>query len=538
MSLSENEIKDFQRHGYLGPVRIFTPRRAHRVGGALLREEQEPPECWYKGKAVRGLAFSRLARNESLVSGVVDLIGRDVLLWGATLLIRGPGVVHSWHSDVESCAPEEGMVSVWLGLRNVSPSSSLAVVPGSHRFGCSIQEAAERQKPGKRSGSPGEVERWAGELGSAEIVVAGCRDGEAIFFDGRLWHGSNNTSRSARVAVLLQYASVRRAVRIPVSGYQSLPFAFHETPRPPCLMIHGSAEPEPNSIVPHPVEPGLETLPVITVRHHAVPENIPVPKEKAFEPHMFFRGISSDLEWLDCHYSVIRPGQTAHPLYRHTEEEWKFVVSGQGEALWKENNKEQRAPLRRGSVVHYRSWVPHSIRSTSEEPLVYLILKYRTFREAAGKLAPSFCLDTPELERLREEAAGKKHYTDILWDGETRWFQHAHLHVSLMQPGGGYPAHADAAHLAIFVLDGHVVVNGEVAGPNHLFFFAPGQMHEVKNTGDQPARYLVMEWYGAQADPSHRRPGRLQRRWVAMKRAVRRRTPKNVLQWVRGLKHG
>ena len=45
------------------------------------------------------------------------LLGDDIILWGASVMIRKAGDVHDWHTDIESSARDGRFVSVWVGPR-------------------------------------------------------------------------------------------------------------------------------------------------------------------------------------------------------------------------------------------------------------------------------------------------------------------------------------------------------------------------------------------------------------------------------------
>ena len=67
--------------------------------------------------------------------------------------------------------------------------------------------------------------------------------------------------------------------------------------------------------------------------------------------------------------------------------------------------------------------------------------------------------------------------------------------MSNLQPGAGYPPHADDYDVAILVLGGKVETLDRVVEPLGVVFYAAGEMHGMKNVGDVPARYLVFEFH-------------------------------------------
>jgi ectoine hydroxylase-related dioxygenase (phytanoyl-CoA dioxygenase family) len=95
---------------------------------------------------------------------------------------------------------------------------------------------------------------WARELDpDAALQIPDIQDGDAIIFDGRLWHGTNNTrSEGTRTAILLQYASASRPVRMIDFERLEWPFQYVAGPRPPVLVVAGTGDAAINRIVEPP----------------------------------------------------------------------------------------------------------------------------------------------------------------------------------------------------------------------------------------------------------------------------------------------
>jgi ectoine hydroxylase-related dioxygenase (phytanoyl-CoA dioxygenase family) len=92
--------------------------------------------------------YYEIATRPEVLDVVAELLGGPVILWGASIQHRAPNEAHPWHSDIESSDPESRTVSVWIGLENTTPESSLQVLPYSHRFGVTVQQL--RQENGKQ----------------------------------------------------------------------------------------------------------------------------------------------------------------------------------------------------------------------------------------------------------------------------------------------------------------------------------------------------------------------------------------------------
>ena len=129
--------------------------RSASAAASLRTLDAEPPQPgdWIKDLAVGSRPYYDLASRPEILDVVSELLGGQVILWGASLLDREPGAVHHWHTDIECAAPEARTVSVWIGLENTTPKSSLVVIPGSHRFGATVQEIL---RPARRRARPGD----------------------------------------------------------------------------------------------------------------------------------------------------------------------------------------------------------------------------------------------------------------------------------------------------------------------------------------------------------------------------------------------
>jgi len=65
-------------------------------------------------------------------------------------------------------------------------------------------------------------------------------DGEALIFDGNLWHCSHNVPPDPAIALLLQYATPDTMIRIPDLHYLDWPFIHFNQPRPGMSLLRGS----------------------------------------------------------------------------------------------------------------------------------------------------------------------------------------------------------------------------------------------------------------------------------------------------------
>lgn len=151
---------DFSTQGYTRPVRLLDRHEARRHYQALVRaRHDEAPLDWQKAWAAASTAFFALASHPDILSRVSELLGDDILIWGARLVHMSPGASHEWHSDLESSAPSAKTVSVWVALKDCSRDSSLRLLPGSQLFGEAVQQIRATQSVEPAPAGPKEPRR-------------------------------------------------------------------------------------------------------------------------------------------------------------------------------------------------------------------------------------------------------------------------------------------------------------------------------------------------------------------------------------------
>jgi len=67
------------------------------------------------------------------------------------------------------------------------------------------------------------------------------------------------------------------------------------------------------------------------------------------------------------------PGKQLQPPHQHPDEEFQYVVEGEG--TWSLNGKEQ--PLHAGDLMYTKPWDWHGIRNSGEKPLKFFVFKFR-----------------------------------------------------------------------------------------------------------------------------------------------------------------
>jgi quercetin dioxygenase-like cupin family protein len=484
--------------GFAGPLPIFSAPECQRLL-RLLRADPPRPREWDKDLAVGSRLVYEIAALPAIARVVEAVLGAEVVLWGASLVERAAGQAHPWHTDIESFAAGGGCVSVWIGLENVTRDSSLRIVPRSHRFGVAFQQVAHANGLRRGEARDADAARWARERDRRGAVVATeMVDGDALFFDGRLWHASVNETSATRTTLLLQYAAATRPVRIPDLSALEWPFRMLEEPRPPCIRIAGANERQgANRVVAPPPRSGAVGLSPLAplARPIAIPaEGDPV---SGWKPHPLFHGSTPNLASLHCHFSVLGPDRQPHPPHEHAEEELLLLLDGEAELVLVDGaGHEERYRARRGQLAYYPAGQRHTLRTLPGRSATYFMLKW-TGRDSspADALAAGVLRTDPAFAaEVGSEARGFA--PRLLFEGPTRYLERLHCHGTTLASGAGYAPHIDDHDVAIVVLAGRVEAIGERIEENGVLFVPAGAPHGMRNPGSVPARYLVFEFHG------------------------------------------
>lgn len=138
--LTGEQIAHFREHGYVYPFRAFPAEQAGDYRARIEAYESSVGHDANQTLKIKGnLAFPWLmdiARNKNILDAVEDLIGPDIMLFGASIFAkngRDPRYV-SWHQDSAyfGLTPHEE-VTAWVAFTEAGPAHGcLRVLPGSH----------------------------------------------------------------------------------------------------------------------------------------------------------------------------------------------------------------------------------------------------------------------------------------------------------------------------------------------------------------------------------------------------------------------
>lgn len=493
-----DERERFENDGYLGPVRLFSAEQCRQFLSAAADPSEPAPLTWHKGRGASSRIYHDFATQPAILDVVSSLLGDDVMLWGASVVDRSPRMTHPWHSDIESCGPIGRTVSVWVGLENTTRASSLQMIPRSHRFGVSVQQVRKELGVRREDATNEDVLAWAlARDARSGLAVLEMGDGDAVFFDGRLWHGSNNLSEKTRRALLLQFSTPETVIRIPDPNVLDWPFRQVEHPRPPCVMVRGADTGRANRIIrPVWAEPAV-VPPRLSNRVFRLKLPLPRGDSEGWKPYPFFEGSTANVRNLSSHASTLRCGHSPHAPHRHEDEELLLLLAGEVNLLLPdlEGGPSARVRMKAGQFVYYPADFAHSLETVSEEPANYLMFRWWAGGAPGGKPLGHGRFDLTDAE----SGPGPEFRTHVVFEGATDWLSKLHCHTSTLAPGAGYDVHVDAHDLAIVVLEGEVETLGERAGPHDVILYPAGEPHGMRNPGPEAAKYIVFEFHGSPA---------------------------------------
>jgi quercetin dioxygenase-like cupin family protein len=484
--------------GFVGPLLFLTPAECAALAAHLDRHDRRAPLDWWKGHAATDRLLYELAADPRLLALLRPLLGNDIVLWGAQTITHPPGSKHPWHTDMESAGSEGGVVTAWLGIRNATQYSGLRFVSGSHRFGLSVQEALASRNEDRKTITDEAILEIAHAIDpAARIVEPEVETGELMLFDGRAWHASRNDAPlGARTALLLQYAAAATPVPMPAAPGYRWPFQFTTSPRVPTILVSGSGRHAANRLVPPPPPKARKGRAMITTLARSIPLPLAEDPVKLWRAYPQFRGQTRTLDEMSCHMSVLSPGHHPHPPHIHPEEELLVVLDGEVEVELADDPRgtgSNRHSLKPGMFSYYPNTQHHTIHNVGAAPASYLMFKWRGGTAEMGQPLPASIF---EYERAGMPPGARPMQTKLLFQQATHCLGKLHAHLTTLQPGAGYDAHADAYDVAIILLSGEVETVGERVKPLGLIFYSAGELHGMKNIGTTPAVYLVFEFHG------------------------------------------
>ncbi len=207
--LTASQLDRFSQLGFVSGIRLFDPSECAEIEERIEAFEAErPADALWAFDIKANLLFDwvyQLAAHDATLDAVEDLIGPNIFNTNTVFRIKDPNSCtnYGWHQDAARIDVEPCFVIAYLAITASTPDNGgLRVIPGSHRSILPFKVVVN---------SDGQAERKVArtlQVEESDALDLTIEPGEAIFFSGRLVHGSRpNCSRRRRIAILTDYTA-------------------------------------------------------------------------------------------------------------------------------------------------------------------------------------------------------------------------------------------------------------------------------------------------------------------------------------------
>ena len=207
--LTPEALASYERNGFHFPIRVMSGAEAASYRARLENYEAASrgpisSEIKYKVNLLFTWA-NELVRNATVLDAVEDIIGPDILCWGAGFLIKEPGSADyvSFHQDATywGLSPPD-VVTSWLALSPVTlETGPMQFLPRSHTMRQVAHHDTYADDNMLTRGQEIEV-----DVDEADTVPVLLEPGEISLHHVLLVHGSGpNTSGNRRIGLAVRY---------------------------------------------------------------------------------------------------------------------------------------------------------------------------------------------------------------------------------------------------------------------------------------------------------------------------------------------
>ncbi len=208
--LSEEQVAQFERDGYVFGVDVFTPDEV-----ASYRSSLEAVEA-AQGGPLKGPQKSKtyllydwyyeMVTHPNVLDAVEDLIGPNILVFYGTSWLKPPSGKHfvSWHQDATYFGLEPAnLVTGWLGLTASTPETGcVQVLPGTQTLGQLKSDAGSQSENNLLSSG----QRADIKIDHSKTVSMTMAPGQMSLHHTNLVHGSEaNTSNERRLGICVHF---------------------------------------------------------------------------------------------------------------------------------------------------------------------------------------------------------------------------------------------------------------------------------------------------------------------------------------------
>ncbi len=210
-ALTSAQVAAYNAHGYVSPLAVFDAGEigAYRAffDAALARTLAGGGNSYSIISAhIKYPVVYDLLRHPRILAFVNDILGEDVIAWGAHFFCKMPGdnKIVSWHQDASfwPLTPSK-TVSVWLAIDDADQANGcMRFVSGSHTQGHLTYRLSESDEQSVLNQTVENPERFG------PVIYNELKAGEMSLHSDLLLHGSDkNTSSRRRCGLTLRYCA-------------------------------------------------------------------------------------------------------------------------------------------------------------------------------------------------------------------------------------------------------------------------------------------------------------------------------------------
>jgi len=211
-SLSEAQVAQYRRDGFLFPVDCLTADEVRNFRGRLEAFEREQGDTFGKlpdlVRSKSHLLFTwmdELVRHPKVMDAVESLIGPNILIYHLTSWLKEPNEPShvSWHQDGTYFGLEPfEQITAWIALTDATPEMGcVKIIPGSHVIG---------QRPHKDTSTQGNLlsrgQTIQARLDYTQYVMMPLRAGQISLHHTHIVHSSEpNRTAERRIGIGVSY---------------------------------------------------------------------------------------------------------------------------------------------------------------------------------------------------------------------------------------------------------------------------------------------------------------------------------------------
>ena len=201
----------YDRDGFISPIDGISAEEAQAIRADLEAAEAELADDEERLALLRSYpdrllpSFDNLIRNPKFIAVAKQILGPDLIVWGAGLFIKEANSTHivSWHQDLTYWGLDDAQeTTCWAALSPATRQSGcMMFVPGSHK-----KKLVPHVDTFDQNNLLTRGQEIAVDVSEDEGVPAELMPGQASFHHGHLFHASGpNTTDDRRIGSAIRY---------------------------------------------------------------------------------------------------------------------------------------------------------------------------------------------------------------------------------------------------------------------------------------------------------------------------------------------